>query len=111
MLTVSDCIASFSHIKTDNQDSSFIESFPYCDMDTEIKDVSELLMVTGFDILVMYFNFQADFLKVSRQKQTYLGVVKQCITVNDNCKDVHRACANCSVVKKVRSCFANTLYQ
>ena len=30
------------------QDSSFIEYFPYCHMDTEIKDVSELLMVTGF---------------------------------------------------------------
>ena len=47
MLTVSDFIASFSDIKTNKQDSSFIEYFP-CDMDTEIKDVSELFMVTGF---------------------------------------------------------------
>ena len=48
VLTVSDFIASFSDIKTNKQDSSFIDYFPYCDMDTEIKDVSELLMVTGF---------------------------------------------------------------
>ena len=48
VLTVSDFIASFNDIKTNKQDSSFIEYFPYCDMGTEIKDVSELLMVTGF---------------------------------------------------------------
>ena len=48
VLTVSDVIASFSDIKTNKQDSSFIEYFPYCDMDTEIKDVSVQLMVTGF---------------------------------------------------------------
>ena len=48
MLTFSDLIALFSDIKTNKQDSSFIEYFPYCDMDTEIKGVSELLMVTGF---------------------------------------------------------------
>ena len=39
-LTVSDFMASFSCIKTDKQDTSFIEYFPYCDMDTYIKDVS-----------------------------------------------------------------------
>ena len=37
VLTVSDVIASFSDIKTDGQDWSFIEYFPYCDMDTEMK--------------------------------------------------------------------------
>ena len=42
VLTVSDFIASFSDIKTNKQDSSFIEYFPYYDMDTEIKHVSEL---------------------------------------------------------------------
>ena len=36
VLTVSDFIASFSDIKTNKQDSSFIKYFPYCDMDTEI---------------------------------------------------------------------------
>ena len=153
VLTISDFIASFSDIKTNTQDSSFIEYFPYCDMDTEIKDVSELLMVTGFvakrtithltcitcksklgcvgkpiDLFVdeqsnQYFNLinrggltyptnmlfktiqyaylifmlcistlEADFLKVSNKKQTYLGVVEQFITENDNCKDVHVVC-------------------
>ena len=54
VLTVSDFIASFSDIKTNKQDSSFIKHssfikyFLHCDMDTEIKDVSELLMVIGF---------------------------------------------------------------
>ena len=48
VLTVSNFMASFSDIDAHKQDSSFIEYFPYCDMDTEIKDVSELLMVTGF---------------------------------------------------------------
>ena len=175
VLTVSDFIASFSDIKTNKQDSSFIEYFPYCDMDTEIKDVSELLMVTGFvakrtityltcitcksklgcvgkpiDLFVdeqsnHYFNLinrggltyptnmlfkriqyaylifmlcistlEADFLKVSNQKQTYLGVVEQFITENDNCKDVHVVCEHCGVVMKVivmkaLSNFANTL--
>ena len=175
VLTVSDFIASFSDIKTNKQDSSFIEYFPYCDMDTEIKDVSELLMVTGFvtkrtitqltyitcksklgcvgkpiDLFVdeqsnQYFNLinrggltyptnmlfktiqyaylifmlcistlEADFFKVSNQKQTYLGVVEQFITENDNCKDVHVVCEHCGVVMKVivmkaLSCFANTL--
>ena len=47
VLAVSDFIVSFSDIKTNKQDSSFIEHFPYCDMDTEIKYVSELLMLTG----------------------------------------------------------------
>ena len=37
VLTVSDFIASFSDIKTNKQDSSFIEYFPHCNMDTEIK--------------------------------------------------------------------------
>ena len=37
VLTVSDFIASFSDDKTDKQDSLFIEYFPYCDMETEIK--------------------------------------------------------------------------
>ena len=37
VLTVSEFIASSSDIKTDKQDSSFIEYFPYCDIDTEIK--------------------------------------------------------------------------
>ena len=35
---------------------------------------------------------EADFLKVSNQKPTYLGVVEQFFTENDNCKDVHVAC-------------------
>ena len=35
---------------------------------------------------------EADFLKVSNQKQTYLGVVEQFIAENDNCKDVHVVC-------------------
>ena len=173
VFTVSDFIASFSDIKTNKQDSSFIEYFPYCDMDTEIKAVSELLMVTGFvakrtithltcitcksklgcvgkpiHLFVdeqsnQYFNLinrggltyptnmlfktiqyaylifmlcistlEADFLKVSNKKQTYLGVVEQFITEND--KDVHVAYANCGVdmkviVMKALSCFANTL--
>ena len=44
---------------------------------------------------------EADFLKVSNQKQTYLGVVEQFITENDNCKDVHVVCGHCAVVMKV----------
>ena len=51
---------------------------------------------------------------MSNQKQTYLGVVEQFITENDNCKDVHVVCGHCGVVMKVivikvLSCFANTL--
>ena len=47
-------------------------------------------------------------------KITYLGVVEQFITENDNCKDVHVACEHCGVVMKfivmkALSCFANTL--
>ena len=144
-------------------------------MDTEIKYVSELLMVTGFvaqgtithltcitcksklgcvgkpiylfvdEQSNQYFNLinrggltyptnmlfktiqyaylifmlcfsplEADFLKVPNKKQTYLRVVEQCITENNNCKDVHVACEHCGVVMKVivmkaMSCFANTL--
>ena len=47
-LTVSNYLSTFSDIEKHNQDEEFIDDFPYCDMDTEIKDVSELLMVTGF---------------------------------------------------------------
>ena len=57
---------------------------------------------------------EADFLKVSIQKLTYLWVVEQFIMENDNCKDVHVACGHRGVVMKVIvmkaiSCFANTL--
>ena len=57
---------------------------------------------------------EADFFNVSNQKQTYLGVVEEFITENDNCKDVHVACENCGVVMKIivmkaLSCLANTL--
>ena len=45
---MSDFIASFNYIKANKHDSSFIEYFPYCDMGIERKNVSELLMVTGF---------------------------------------------------------------
>ena len=37
VLTVSDLIASFGDNKTDKQDSSFVQYFSYCDMDTYIK--------------------------------------------------------------------------
>ena len=43
VLTVSDFIGSFSDIKTYKQNFIY-----YCVMDTEIKDVSGLIMVTGF---------------------------------------------------------------
>ena len=52
---------------------------------------------------------EADFLKVSNQKRTYLGVVEQFITENDSCKDVHVACGHCGVVMKALCCFSNTL--
>ena len=57
---------------------------------------------------------EADLLKVSNQKQTYLGVVEQFITENDNCKDAHIVCAHYEVIMKVivmktLSYFANTL--
>ena len=48
VIPISDFIASFSEINKNQQDEVFIENFPYCDMDTEISDVSELLCVTGF---------------------------------------------------------------
>ena len=44
---------------------------------------------------------EGDFLTVYNKKQTYLGVVEQFITENDNCKAVHVACENCGVVMKV----------
>ena len=47
VLTVGGIIASFRGITTDKQDSSYIEYFPYCDMDTKISYVSELFRATG----------------------------------------------------------------
>ena len=46
---------------------------------------------------------------VSNQKHTYLRVVEQFITENDNCTDVHVVCDNCGVVMKALSCFVNRL--
>ena len=48
VIPISDFIASFSEINKNQQDEVFIEKISYCDMDTEISDVSELLCVTGF---------------------------------------------------------------
>ena len=47
-MSVKEFLCSFSVIEKDKQDAAFIYAFPYCDMDKEIMDVSELLMVTGF---------------------------------------------------------------
>ena len=46
VVSVKELLCSFSDIEKDKQDTAFIHAFPYCDMDKEIMDVSELLMVT-----------------------------------------------------------------
>ena len=48
VVSVKEFLCSVSDIEKDKQDTAFIHAFPYCDMDKEIMDVSELLMVTGF---------------------------------------------------------------
>ena len=48
VVSVKEFLCSFSNIKKGKQDTAFIHAFPYCDMDKEIMDGSELLMVTGF---------------------------------------------------------------
>ena len=42
-----DLLCSFSNIGKDKQDTAVIHAFPYCDMDKEFMDISELLMLTG----------------------------------------------------------------
>ena len=85
-----------------------------CSFSTNCNNNYIVTTVCIFNIHVMYFNITCIFLKVSNQKQTYLGVVEQFITENDNCKDVHVTCGHCGVVTKVivmkaLICFANTL--
>ena len=175
VIPISDFIASFSEISKSQRDENFIEKFPYCDMETEITDVSELLCVTGFiakktishteckkckDILgsvgkplqlfvdekshkyfdlinrggltfpsnflfivtqfaYLIFNvcistLETEFLQLSHQKQTYLGVVVRFITGHENCTDFHSICDSCGatqlkVIMKSLGCFANTL--
>ena len=47
VVSVEEFLCSFSEIEKGKQDTSFFHAFPYCDMDMETMDVSELLMVTG----------------------------------------------------------------
>ena len=47
VVSVKEFVCSFSEIEKGKQDTAFIHAFPYCDMDMETMDVSELLMVTG----------------------------------------------------------------
>ena len=49
VVSVKEFVCSFSEIEKGKQDTAFVHAFPYCDMDMETMDVSELceLMVTG----------------------------------------------------------------
>ena len=47
-MSVKEFVCFFSDIEKGKQDTALIHAFPYWDMDMKIRDVAELLMVTGF---------------------------------------------------------------
>ena len=57
---------------------------------------------------------ECTFLDVAHQKQTFLGVIEQFITNNEECKEMLIMCEECKqmflvCIMKAMSCFANVL--
>ena len=42
---------------------------------------------------------ETEFLQVSHQKQTYLGVVERFITGHEDCTDIHSICDSCGATQ------------
>ena len=57
---------------------------------------------------------ECTFLEVAHQKQTFLGVIEQFITNNEECKEILIMCEECKqiflvCIMKAMSCFTNVL--
>ena len=71
-----------------------------------------ILIVTQFAYLIFTVcisTLETEFLQISNQKQTNLGVVERFITGHENCTDIHRIIDSCGatqlkvIMKSLRS--------